>query len=363
VGVLYSIREFITYIFEVPSGIIADHYGKKNELMMCFIFYIISFVLFFIGGSYGFFIIAMLFFGLGEAFRSGTHKSMILSYLEQNNWFEHKAFVYGRTRSFSLFGSSISSFLSVLIIINLPATRWIFLITTIPYVLDFILIWSYPESLNERTESKLTVKNFIRLSIESIKSIIKQKFMLKIVFSSATFDGIFKTIKDYIQPIIILLIVVESDEKIKIVLGIIYGVFYIFSSLASRNVYRLRNHKDSSWLMNKTYSILSLSMMLISVFVHFNYIIPTVIVFFIIYIIKDMRRPLFVDIVGDYMAKKQRATVLSVESQFRSILIIFIAPLFGYLSDQFGIAIAFLVFSVVSIIFSWLFKLKRPVLS
>ena len=64
IGILYSIREIITYIFEIPSGIIADQYGKKSELMMCFVFYIISFVFFFIGTKYSIIIIAMIFFGL-----------------------------------------------------------------------------------------------------------------------------------------------------------------------------------------------------------------------------------------------------------------------------------------------------------
>lgn len=126
IGFLYSIREIIIYIFEVPSGIIADHYGKKNELMLCFLFYIVSFLLFFIGSTFYIFIIAMIFYGLGEAFRSGTHKSMILTYLEKKDWFSYKTYVYGRTRSYSLIGSSISSFLSIILIITLPATRWIF---------------------------------------------------------------------------------------------------------------------------------------------------------------------------------------------------------------------------------------------
>lgn len=46
IGILYSIREAFKYIFEVPSGIIADNYGKRNELMTCFLFYIASFVFF-----------------------------------------------------------------------------------------------------------------------------------------------------------------------------------------------------------------------------------------------------------------------------------------------------------------------------
>jgi len=76
IGVLFSIRETIAYIFEVPSGIFADQYGKKNELMICFIFYILSFFFFFLGGSYLVIVIAMVFFGLGEAFRTGTHKPL-----------------------------------------------------------------------------------------------------------------------------------------------------------------------------------------------------------------------------------------------------------------------------------------------
>jgi MFS family permease len=109
IGVLFSIREAIIYIFEVPSGIIADNYGKKKELMICFIFYIISFLLFFIATNIYIITLAFIFYGLGEAFRSGTHKAMIYSYLERKNWFEYKAFVYGRTRSFSLIGSSVSA--------------------------------------------------------------------------------------------------------------------------------------------------------------------------------------------------------------------------------------------------------------
>ena len=113
IGLLYSIREIITYIFEIPSGILADHYGKKTELLICFIWYIISFIFFFLGMNFYIISVAMVFYGLGEAFRSGTHKSMIYSYLEQKGWFEHKTFVYGRTRSFSLIGSSISAFISI----------------------------------------------------------------------------------------------------------------------------------------------------------------------------------------------------------------------------------------------------------
>ncbi|WIF95943.1 MFS transporter [Caminicella sporogenes] len=138
IGILFSIKEIVTYIFEIPSGIFANNYGKKKELMLCFSFYIISFLFFFTGKNFFILALGMIFFGLGEAFRSGTHKAMIYSYLEQRGWFKHKTFVYGRTKSFSLLGSAVSAFLSIIFVLNFPSSRWIFLICIIPYILDFI---------------------------------------------------------------------------------------------------------------------------------------------------------------------------------------------------------------------------------
>ena len=34
IGILQSIVFALTYAFEVPSGVVADHFGKKNELLL-----------------------------------------------------------------------------------------------------------------------------------------------------------------------------------------------------------------------------------------------------------------------------------------------------------------------------------------
>ena len=117
IGSLILVQEVFTYVFEVPSGILADKFGKKNELLICFVFYIISFALYFLGlgasTKYVFVLfLAAAFYGLGESFRSGTHKAMILTWLDRNNYQEYKSFVYGTTRSWSLVGSAINGVLS-----------------------------------------------------------------------------------------------------------------------------------------------------------------------------------------------------------------------------------------------------------
>ena len=352
IGTLFSIRGIIIYLFEVPSGIFADQYGKKTELMICFIFYIASFFFFFLGGSYAIVAIAMVLFGLGEAFRSGTHKAMIYSYLEQKGWFEHKTFVYGRTRSFSLIGSSLSAFAAIFLIIKLPRMQWIFLFSIIPYILDFLLIWSYPDTLNEQVESNISIKIFFTYSIKQLKNVFADRYLRNVVVSSSLFDAIFKVLKDYIQPILKDIILVsgiyiiasmEATTQLKIILGLIYGVMYIFSSLVSRNVYRLNFKFNSDKLMDISFDILGIVFFIMFFAIKSKIMLVVILLYFSLYLLKDGRRPLAVDVFGDYMKRDERATVMSIESQVGSLFMIVLAPLFGCIADRFGIATLFFI--------------------
>ncbi len=368
IGVLYSIREIMNYIFEIPSGIFADHYGKKTELYLCFSLYILSFVMFFIGGTFGAFIIAMVLFGMGEAFRSGTHKAIIMTYLEEKDWFSLKTLVYGRTRAYSLIGSSISAFASIIFVLSFSNLKMLFLLCIIPYILDFMLIASYPKRFNEKHENKFSLRIFVKKSVAQLKGITKNKTIMKTVTSSSLFDAIFKSIKDYIQPILQAIILGSSvsllsnlgaDDELKVYLGIVYGALYILSSLASRNVYRLRNLKSSRFLMNMFFDVLAVAFILLSIFMKLNAAYIIVLLYFIIYIVKDARRPLFVDVIGDCMAKKERVTVLSIESQFKALFMAIFAPVCGFIADKFSISVLFLILGAVFIVVNRFVSIKK----
>lgn len=368
VGILFAVREIIIYVFEVPSGIFADHFGKKRELLICFAFYMISFVFFFIGINFYILAIAMVFYGLGEAFRSGTHKAMIYTYLEQKGWFQHKTFVYGRTRYFSLIGSSMSAFLSIIFILNLPGVRWIFLLCIIPFLLDFILIWSYPDSIDERRESTLKMKKFFKDSVVQIKTVFKNRVLTKILISSALYDGIFKTIKDYIQPILKATILaaaasglqnISGDKKVKIYLGIVYGVVYIFSAYASKYVYVLNRYKSSDKLMSLTFDLAGVLSILLFITVRNNFTAAVIIIYFAMYVMQDARRPMVVDVCGDYMDKRERVTVLSIESQLTSLFAVILSPLFGWIGDNLSISTLFLIIGIFSIVVNRLLNISK----
>lgn len=364
IGLLYAIRESVMYVFEIPSGIIADYYGRKKELYMCFIFYIISFISFFYGASFAIVVVAMFFFGLGEAFRSGTHKAMIYSYLEEMNWTEHKAYVYGRTRSFSLIGSALSSLLAILLILNVPSSKYIFIASIIPYLLDLLLIMSYPASLdmsdarngNIKVRNKMNI-NFIK---EHLNNIYSRRALREILVNSALFESIFKSVKDLIQPLLEMLILssgvviirsLSGDETVKVILGISYGLIYIIGAMASKRAYLLKKIAGSKVILNYFYLLLSASLLFVFISIQANQVLGIIGSFLIIYVLKDMRKPIFVDVCDDFMENNQRATVLSIESQLKSVFVVLMAPLVGIIADTFGIQYVMLVISIFMTLF------------
>ncbi len=351
IGLLFSIREIIIYLFEIPSGVIADRYGKKTELVICFVFYILSFVMFFMATEFYLFALAMVLYAFGEAFRSGTHKSMIMAYIDKHEIKESKTKIYGLTRSYSLIGSMISSIVSIGLVLWLPEIRYLFLIAIIPYVADLLLIMSYPSYLNDKKDSEFSFKSFIKHNISSIKYVFVKGAVRGAIINSASYQATFKSIKDYIQPILITISLtfvlfssLTEDENTRIYIGLIYAAIYLISAISSKNAYRVKKIGNAQniisymWLITGAL-ILALSFLLESMIVVF-------VVFTLLYMMMNIRRPLMVERIGDVSDPDKRATVLSVESQMTSLLIAILAPLIGLLAE-YSMSLMFKTFGVM----------------
>jgi MFS family permease len=354
VGILFSIREIIIYIFEIPSGVIADRYGKKTELVICFIFYIFSFLLFFVADQFYLFAIAMILFALGEAFRSGTHKSMIMAFMDQENIKSSKTKIYGLTRSYSLIGSMIASLVSIGLVLYLPEIRFLFLVAIIPYILDLLLILSYPNTLNQKRDISFSFKSFIKHNIDNIKYTFKTSSVRNAVFNSASYQATFKSIKDYIQPILIsmsmgLLIFnqFDEDEHTKIYIGIIYAIIYLISAISSRNAYRIKSVGRPSTLIAYIWLFTAIVIGTLSFFLDSLLIVGFM--FMLLYVMMNIRKPIMVERIGDVTDDDKRATVLSVEAQTSSLLIVIFAPLIGLLAD-YSMSLMFMIFSGIMLI-------------
>lgn len=367
IGLLLTVREAIIYVFEVPSGVFADRFGKKTVLIISFAFYIVSFILFYLGSQFYDYVLAMVFFGFGEAFRSGTHKSMIMAYLDKKEIKDSKSKVYGKTRAFSLIGSTVSSLISIIFIIVLPSLSWLFIIAIIPYILDMLLILSYPKFLNERIDSKFIFKEFLKENVNAVKYVLCTKNIRSLLIGSSSYNAWFKSIKDYIQPVIVtitLSVIIftrySAENNTSIYLGLIYAFIYLISAYATFNSHKLVKFISREKIISSMWILSGVSLVILGLFI--DNLVVVLVVFLLLYVYLNIRKPLMIEKIGDAVDKEKRASVLSIESQFTSLIIAIFAPILGLIVDVYSIEVMLTIVGIgMTLIFIASFSKKKIV--
>jgi MFS family permease len=366
IGVLFSVREISNALLEIPTGVIADWFGRKNAMIFSFICYIFSFIIFYLFPDYILFLIAMIFFSGGEAFRSGTHKAMILDYLKLNNLSNIKTAYYGHTRSWSQKGSAISSLLAALLVFYTGKYRIIFLASTIPYVLELILMISYPNELNGSLQDS-GLKKPRSVSFNSILKIFNNSQFRKGILNSAIFDGLFKSIKDYLQPILYSLalsipifVSFSNNRRSALIIGIIYFLIYLMTSAASKYSFKTTGKSQN---LKKVINVSFIGGVLVviasGIFYENEMFVLSSLLFIIIFIIQNIRRPLNVSYISDTISGELMATGLSIETQMKNVSIAILSPILGLLADIFGVGYAISITALVILLVYPLLKVKK----
>ena len=354
IGSLYALRELVTNFSEVPTGIIADTYGRKKSLVFSFVAYIISFLLFFTGSSYLWFLGAFLLYGLGDAFRSGTHKAMIMDYLKMKGWSSQKIDYYGHTRACSQRGSALSSLIAGWIVFISGDYQMIFLLSVIPYLINMFLILSYPAELDTSVRKKyLSIKD----SLRDLRRVLKTPGLWKIMHSAAVFTAYQKAVKDYIQPVmkqvalaLPFLWAFQADKRTGLFIGLMYFILYLLTSQASLSAGKWERYFQN--LPLKTLWVGFLAGVLGGYFFHLNNCFLSLLFFALIYIIESLRKPVLTGYLSDQVPNEILASVLSAQSLYRTLLTSVLAVTFGYVADILGLGYALVVVSGVLLLLS-----------
>lgn len=362
IGFLYAVREIVTNLFELPSGILADAFGRKRALAGSFVLYISSFILFYLFQDFWFFMIAFILFGLAEAFRSGTHQGMIMDYLKINDMEAHSANYYGHTRSWSQKGSALSALLAGFIVFYGGSFQSVFLYSIVPYVLNLLLILSYPAVLNRSLEPAIHKKQKrIGSAIRMLAEILKQPRVLKIIYSSASHTAYLRSVKDYIQLVmlnVVLLIPVlvhlEQEKKSGLFIGIMYFLIYLATSTASKYSSNLakrsrRNVVYISMLAGFLAGAVSGMAFL------YEFWAISLLAFAVIYIMENIRKPLLTGAIADQVPKEILTSVISAQTLLRTVFTSILALVFGWLADRFGVGFSLFSISLLLLLNGLLF--------
>ena len=357
IGILYSTREIVLMISEIPSGVISDTLGRRKTLIISFGVYILSFLVFYYSDSYMILIAAMILFAFGDAFRTGVHKAMIFNYLQVKGWGEYKVDYYGRTRSWSQTGSAVSAMISSVFVFFYGNYSIIFLVSIIPYLLDMILVMSYPKYLDgvKGNFSKILVKERFRVVFTATIQSVKKLRFISTLTNLSIYTAYYRIVKDYIQPVIQvfalsipIMIYYSDDQKVATTTGLIYTILFMISAFASRNSGRMKQlFKNYRMAMNNTLIIGFVIGLSMALFFLMEIYIIVFLGFVIIVVIENLRKPVGIGLIADISDDKAMATTLSITSQAKSVLAAIIAPVLGYFADLYNPGAAIGIISLI----------------
>ena len=368
IGTLYALREIVVNIFEIPSGVIADSFGRRRTMILSLVFYILSFIVFFLAETYLGFLMAMSIFSLGEAFRSGNHKAMIYHYLSIKGWSDQKVHYYGHTRSWSQFGSALSALSGAAIVFFSGSYKYIFLLSVIPYILNLIMIAGYPSFLDgdlQKAEWRTIRAKFFEV-FNSLVNSLRSKKVLGILGSLSVYSGYYKAIKDYLQAVIAIWAIslpimmnFSDKQKSSVIVGGVFFVVFLLSSVASRSSGRFSERFSGlSGPMNLTLFTGLLGGVISGVFFTFELWLLSVVLFIAVYMIENIRKPVGVAFLGSSVDPKVLASILSVDSQAKSLTAAILAMLFGIFADLYGIGWSIIIVSAGLLVLSPLMVLR-----
>jgi MFS family permease len=357
--VLYAVRDISTNFLEVPAGVIADSFGRRKSMVLSFSAYIVSFVIFYTLPGFMTFALSMVVFGVGEAFRSGTHKALILEHLRLTDKEHLKVPYYGRTRGASQLGSALNALVAAGLVFFTGNYRYVFPASILPYVLDLVNLATYPPELDGDLEAFAwqKVPDQVKATSRTFLGIFRNPRALRAIFNSSGFDAYYKATKDYLQPILEtfalglpIFVALEADRRSSLVIGIVYFVIFLLSSYASQNAGAVSGYiGDVGRAINLTF-FLGAGFLFAAGFASWlDTPAFSILVFLGLYLLHNVRKPLNVAYISDQIENEVMASGLSVESQLVTLLGIVIAPVLGALADVLGVggALAVLGFSMV----------------
>ena len=344
IGLLIAVRELTTNLLEIPSGAVADVISRRFSMILSFGAYIVAFTTLGYVSDMNLLYLGMVFFGVGEAFRSGTHKAMIFAWLRSQNREDERVKIYGYTRSWSKYGSAVSVALAAPIVLFTDSYEWIFLAAIVPYALNIVNFLGYPKDLDEAA-GVVSMAEVVRHAGRTVSDSVRRPRLRRLFFESMGVDGVFAATKDYLQPVLAALALTlavswitledwSETQQAALLVGPVYIVLHLLSGAASRRSHQVSDRAGSEdraarWLWG--ISVLVFAGLTISGFT--GLLVGAVVAFVALNVLHNLWRPVLISRFDTHGSAIQGASLLSVERQARRVATMIMAPILGYWVD------------------------------
>jgi MFS family permease len=327
-GLLETIFHITSFAMEVPTGAVADIFGRKISRVLGRILSLVSVILLLVANSFLWFAISFIFSALSYNLESGAGDALVYDSLKEIGEEHSYMKISGRKELFYQVAGVISFFFG-----GYFATKSYniaFLLTIIIAIITILQSLTFIEPTIGKMTSKLQHKNVfidqLRSSIKVIKDTPKVGFLIVFTEIVMAFCAcIFFYLQNYLK----------GNGYSEVIIGIIYAVSSLTSAVVSTQVYLIEKKiKEQGLLFIMPF--ITIGCIWGIALSKFHY------VFFVLLMVSE--GVIYVSI-SDYINKmipsENRATILSFASMAYSFFMITLFPFIGMIGDRYSLTVAF----------------------
>ena len=338
VMILQSVYSLTVAITEIPSGYIADYFGRRKSIIFSTIFTFSGYLIFSNFAGFDYFIIAQILVAIGGSLMSGADSAIIYDTLLETENEKQYTKIEGKTYAIGNFSEAIAGLIggvlatsSLLLPVQIQTTILFF---TIPIAFSLV-----EPTLHKNDKIEKGFYSILKVVKYSLFENLKLRWL--IIYSSimgvATLSAAWLA-----QPFF------ESLEIPIFYYGILWAALNITAGISSYSSHKTEEKHNTNNLLLKLGFFMSISFLLV-------YFLPNyfgLIFIFIIYYLRGIVTPILKNQININTTSKIRATVMSVRSFVLRISFAIVAPILGIMADNKSIISSYLFLSIIILIFS-----------
>ncbi|MBT6808023.1 MAG: MFS transporter [Flavobacteriales bacterium] len=338
VMILQSVYSLTVAITEIPSGYIADYFGRRKSIIFSTIFTFSGYLIFSNFAGFDYFVIAQILVAIGGSLMSGADSAIIYDTLLETENEKQYTRIEGKTYAIGNFSEAIAGLIggvlatsSLLLPVQIQTTILFF---TIPIAFSLV-----EPTLHKNDKIEKGFYSILKVVKYSLFENLKLRWL--IIYSSimgvATLSAAWLA-----QPFF------ESLEIPLFYYGVLWAALNITAGISSYSSHKTEEKHNTNNLLLKLGVFMSISFLL----VYFSPNYFGLIFIFIIYYLRGIVTPLLKNKININTTSKIRATVMSVRSFVLRISFAIVAPILGIMADNKSIISSYLFLSIVILIFS-----------
>ncbi len=337
--ILKSIYSVILVSLDIPTGYLADAWGRKNCLLTGCIIAFFGFVWYSFSATFSAFFIAEILLGIGQSLVSGADSALLydtmLKYNRENEYLKYE----GKVTMIGNFSEAFAGIFGGLLATS--SLRLPF------YCQAGVAFLGIPASLFLQ---EFCIKKHIENPIRNIFAIIRYSLITnKPLCHDILFSGIIGTatltMAWFVQPVLMYIDLPTAwFGVIWTILNLTVGIAALYSDAL-----------NSKLGENRTYALILLFIAggYLSVAYSLNYF--SLLLLFLFYIVRGFATPILKGYINRQTFSEMRATVLSIRNFIIRLIFAVMAPFIGWLNDAFSLAFALQITALIIFVQGLLF--------